>query len=158
MVVGCESLIFQFSSAVAMRVFRILRKGRFLVYIHTLGHYHPPSRCGARESQAFGDFSSLAPHTALTPTPELVRTGPRAGRGAHSHPPGAPGGALASAPLRALAPGAQGRRVVFSSVYLSGFTVDWRAITSLPPPALVRELIGHIVPLVTAVALDVSDP
>ena len=135
-----------------------LRKGRFLVYIHTLGHYHPPSRCGARESQAFGDFSSLAPHTALTPTPELVRTGPRAGRGAHSHPPEGPRRGPRQRPAKGAGIQRLGRRVVFSSVYLSGFTVEWRAITSLPPPALVRELIGHIVPLVTAVALDVSDP
>jgi len=67
-------------------------KVSILAYTHTLGLYHPPSRCGAHESKAFGDSRSLAPHTALTPTPELVRTGPRAGRGAHSHPPGAPGG------------------------------------------------------------------
>ena len=25
--------------------------GSYLVYIHTLGHYHPPSRCGAHEGK-----------------------------------------------------------------------------------------------------------
>ena len=109
--------------------------------------------------QASGEFPSLAPlSTVLTPTPELVRTGPRAGRGAHSHPPEGPRRGPGQRPAKGAGIQRLGRRVVFSSVYLSGFTVEWRAITSLPPPALVRELISHIVPFMVAVALDVSDP
>ena len=109
--------------------------------------------------QASGEFPSLAPlSTVLTPTPELVRTGPRAGRGAHSHPPEGPRRGPRQRPAKGAGIQRLGRRVVFSSVYLSRIGFGWRAITSLPPPALVRKFIGHIVPLVVAVTLDVSDP